>query len=166
MAHPFRRVSPSENGAHRPRYPAAALRHQVYAHMSSGCRILLKGGLGLGCRGSSAQVRKIPVTVEMLRWLRSNLLDGGRDQPEAAALWSAMCLGWFFTLKASEYLPPLELSGAPPRVLKGRDLEFFRDGDVRCSVCDYCGSSPSFDRQFYLPALSPKRPCPPEPALA
>ena len=79
-------------------------------------------------------MRKIPVTVEMLRWLRSYLLDGGRDRPEAAALWSAVCLGWFFMLRASEYLPPQELSGAPPRVLKGRDLEFFRDGGVRCSV--------------------------------
>ena len=37
-------------------------------------------------------------------------------------------------LRASEYLPPLELMGAPPRVLRGRDLEFFRNEDVRCIV--------------------------------
>ena len=110
------------------------------AHISSGFPDPLQGRVRLWAaiqglhRWDGPQVRKIPVTVEMLRWLRSYLLDGGRDRPEAAALWSAVCLGWFFMLRASEYLPPQELSGAPPRVLKGRDLEFFGDSGVRCSV--------------------------------
>ena len=75
-------------------------------------RTPFKGGLGSGLLYRvftvwTGLVRKIPVTVEMLRWwLRSYLLDGGRDRPEAAALWSAMCLGWFFMLRASQYLPP------------------------------------------------------------
>ena len=111
-----------------------------YAHISSGFPDPLQGRVRLWAaiqglhRWDGPQVRKIPVTVEMLRWLRSYLLDGGRDRPEAAALWSAVCLGWFFMLRASEYLPPQELSGAPPRVLKRRDLEFFGDNGVRCSV--------------------------------
>ena len=50
------------------------------------------------------------------------------------ALWSAKCLGWLFMLQASEHLPPQYLLGAPPRVLRGHDLEFFKEGGVRCTL--------------------------------
>ena len=43
-------------------------------------------------------------------------------RPEAAALWSAMCLGWFFMFRASEYLPPQDLGCTPSRVLRGISL--------------------------------------------
>ena len=111
-----------------------------YAHIASGFPDPLQGRVRLWAalqglhRWDGPQIRKIPVTVEMLRWLHVYLHNGGRDRPEAAALWSAVCLGWFFMLRASEYLPPLEVMGAPPRVLRGRDLEFFCNGDVRCSI--------------------------------
>ena len=80
-------------------------------------------------------------------------------------------------------LPPQELSGAPPRVLKGRDLEFFRDGDVRCSIWDATAvvlqlreaKNDQFSRgqvrthhltgSFICPVLA-LRDCTPEPALA
>ena len=69
-----------------------------YAHIASGFPDPLQGRVRLWAalqglhRWDGPQVRKIPVTVEMLRWLHTYLRNGGRDRPEAAALWSAVCL--------------------------------------------------------------------------
>ena len=48
-----------------------------------------------------------PPCKKMLRWIKNYLAQGSRTRQEQAALWAAVCTGWFFMLRASEYLPPL-----------------------------------------------------------
>ena len=71
--------------------------------------LLLQGYARL--RGSL--MRRHPVTPQMLRWIRTGL------RPEAsldsATLWAALLLGFFFLLRAGEYLAP----GAGERAAKG-----------------------------------------------
>ena len=74
-----------------------------------GVDLLLQGYARL--RGSP--MRRHPITPQMLRWIRTGL------RPEAsldgATLWVAPLLGFFFLLRASEYLAP----GAGERAAKG-----------------------------------------------
>ena len=57
-------------------------------------------------RRENAPIRKVPVTPSMLGWIRRYLFQGSRGRQEAQALWGAICIGRFFMLRASEYLPP------------------------------------------------------------
>ena len=97
-----------------------------YAHIAAGFpdplqgRVRLWAGLQGLARWESAPLRKVPVTPQMLKWIFDYLLQGSRPQPEKAALWSSVCIGWFFMLRASEYLPPPNPEHAPKRVLRGR----------------------------------------------
>ena len=71
----------------------------------------------------------------MLAWLRAYLQGSTRPAEEKAALWASICLGWFYMLRASEYLPGIDALNAPSRVLRGSDLDFFRDGK-KCQVSE------------------------------
>ena len=78
--------------------------------------------------------RRRPVTPEMLRWLYTHLHGGTLDQAEAALQWGALCLAFFFLLRASEYLDTGYRS--PLRGLRGRDLKLTREGKP-CSLGDF-----------------------------
>ena len=77
--------------------------------------LLLQGYARL--RGSP--MRRHPVTPQMLRWIRTGL------RPEAsldsAVLWAALLLGFFFLLRASEYLAPESGEGAA-KGIRGVDV--------------------------------------------
>ena len=64
-------------------------------------------------------MRRHPVTPAMLRWIRAGL------RPEAsldgATLWAALMLGFFFLLRASEYLAP-EAGNRAAQGIRGADL--------------------------------------------
>ena len=66
----------------------------------------------------------------MLKWIFDYLFQGSRSQQEKAALWSSVCVGWFFVLRASEYSPPPNPEHAPKRVLRGGDIIFYKEGQV------------------------------------
>ena len=84
------------------------------------------------------KVVRLWTALQGLRRCRGGVALGAQDPagftPTCKALWSAKCLGWFFMLRASQHLPPQDLLGAPPRVLRGHDLEFFKEGGVRCTL--------------------------------
>ena len=68
--------------------------------------------------------RKYPVTVKMLRWLQNFLRDGGEyNEFDGIILWGAICLAFFFLLRASEYLVQNK-SWSRSRVVRGKDLQF------------------------------------------
>ena len=76
----------------------------------------------------SAVKRKYPATPRMLEWLYSYLKhDAGLDKADAAAVWAAVNVGFFYLLRASEFLV-----GAQPwswdGVLHGRDIIGRKDG--------------------------------------
>ena len=110
-----------------------------YAHIAAGYpdplagRVRLWAALAGMHRWDGAPVRKVPVTPRMLAWLRAYLQGSNRPAEEKAAVWASICLGWFYMLRASEYLPGIDALNAPARVLRGSDLDFFRDGK-KCSV--------------------------------
>jgi hypothetical protein len=62
----------------------------------------------------------------MLRWLRANLRP--IEVADEAVLWAAVALGFFFLLRASEYLDVGYR--APNRGLLGRNVELKRQGEV------------------------------------
>ena len=112
-----------------------------YAHIAAGYpdplagRVRLWAALAGMHRWDGAPVRKVPVTPRMLAWLRAYLQGSNRPAEEKAAVWASICLGWFYMLRASEYLPGTDALNAPSRVLRGSDLDFFRDGK-KCSVSE------------------------------
>ena len=63
------------------------------------------------------------MTPRMLLWLRKYLEhDSGLSRPDVAALWCALMTGFFFMLRASEYLVQDGRSWSLERVLHGDDL--------------------------------------------
>ena len=112
-----------------------------YAHIAAGYpdplagRVRLWAALAGMHRWDGAPVRKVPVTPRMLTWLRAYLQGSNRPAEEKAAVWASICLGWFYMLRASEYLPGIDALNAPSRVLRGSDLDFFRDGK-KCQVSE------------------------------
>ena len=107
-----------------------------YAHIAAGFpdplqgRVCLWAGLQGLARWESAPLRKVPVTPQMLKWIFDYLFQGSRSQQEKAALWSSVCVGWFFMLRASEYLPPPNPEHAPKKILRGGDIIFYKEGQV------------------------------------
>ena len=67
--------------------------------------------------------RRAPVTPRMLHWLRAHLLEQGR---EGVLLWAAVALGFFFLLRASEFLPLGYISSS--RQLKGENVLLYAQG--------------------------------------
>ena len=53
-------------------------------------------------RRAGKQERRHPVTTRMLRWVKKHLPIF--ENEEAAVIWAALCIGFFFLLRASEYL--------------------------------------------------------------
>lgn len=68
--------------------------------------------------------RRHPVTPVMLRWIRDNLRIELKE--EEAILWAGVALGFFFLLRASEYLDVGYTQ--PGRGLLGRNLELKENG--------------------------------------
>ena len=108
-----------------------------YAHIAAGFpaplqgRVRLWAGLQGLARWESAPLRKVCLLhPKMLKWIFDYLLQGSRSQQEKAALWGSVCIGWFFMLRASEYLPPPNPEHAPKRVLRGGDIVFYKEGQV------------------------------------
>ena len=84
-------------------------------------------------RREGAAKRKKPVTIEMLKRARVKCSAMGR---RGIVLWAAIAVGFFFLLRASEYV---EVEGAPwhlRRVVKGSDLILRRSGCVVEDVMD------------------------------
>ena len=73
-------------------------------------------------------MRKVPATPAMLSWIRRYLDQSSMAACERAATWAAICTGWFFMLRASEYLPPPDPAQASRRVIRGCDLTFYQEG--------------------------------------
>ena len=107
-----------------------------YAHIAAGFPDPLQGRVRLWAslqglaRWENAPLRKVPVTPQMLKWIFDYLAQSSRPQQERAALWCSVCIGWFFMLRASEYLPPPNPDHAPRRVLRGGDVVFYKGGLV------------------------------------
>ena len=68
--------------------------------------------------------RRMPVTPDMLKWLGDHLQFG--QSQEASLLWGALTLGFFFLLRASEYLDVGYQD--PNRGLRGSDITLKLDG--------------------------------------
>ena len=64
-------------------------------------------------------MRRHPVTPQMLRWIRIGLRP--ETSLDSAVLWAALLLGFFFLLRASEYLAP-EGSEDTTKGLRGVDV--------------------------------------------
>ena len=86
--------------------------------------------------------RRHPVTTRMLAWLKKNLKP--KQSHDGAILWAGLCIGFFFLLRASEYLKPhyqdkrKGLSGHHVTLCVGGEpatLENFRSADeVRITI--------------------------------
>ena len=77
--------------------------------------------------------RRRPVTPRMLSWLRAYLLQGSLASHDAALLWGAVTLGWFFLLRASEYLDVGYTDQS--KGLKGKDVILSCNGKL-CKLHD------------------------------
>jgi hypothetical protein len=74
--------------------------------------------------------RKYPVTPRMLLWIKGHLFESGDYEiAEAAVLWFAVMMGFFFLLRASEFLLQSGRSWSCDRVLRGVDVSV-RAGNV------------------------------------
>ena len=70
--------------------------------------------------------RRMPVTPDMLKWLGEHLQYGRAE--EASLLWGALTLGFFFLLRASEYL---DVGYQDPRGgLRGSDVTLKLNGNA------------------------------------
>ena len=69
-------------------------------------------------RRFGTKVRRMPVTPDMLTWLGKHLMFGRSE--EGSLLWGALTLGFFFLLRASEYLDTGWQD--PKRGLRGADI--------------------------------------------
>ena len=72
-----------------------------------------------------APPRRHPVTPRMLRWIRTGLRI--ENNLNDAVLWAALLLGFFFLLRASEYLAP-EVETPSAKGIRGSDLVPRRGG--------------------------------------
>ncbi|CAE8678476.1 unnamed protein product, partial [Polarella glacialis] len=80
-------------------------------------------------RNGKTVKRKLPVTPEMLLWIRKYLDESeGRSEWDKASLWRALVVAWFFLLRASEYLVQSSKTWTLDRVLRGLDVEFLSNG--------------------------------------
>ena len=70
--------------------------------------------------------RRMPVTPDMLKWLGEHLQYGKTE--EASLIWGALTLGFFFLLRASEYLDVGYQD--PRRGLRGSDVTLKLNGRV------------------------------------
>ena len=109
------------------------------AHLALGLRDPLVGKTRVffalsGIRRREGAVRrKKPVTIEMLQRARAKCSAMGR---RGVVLWAAIAVGFFFLLRASEFL---EVEGAPwhlRRVVKGMDLVLRRRGSASTDAAD------------------------------
>ena len=71
--------------------------------------------------------RRAPVTPRMLAYLHEKL-RGSDSSPETILLWAAICVGFFFLLRASEFLPLGYLPTS--RQLKGRQVLLYAQGKL------------------------------------
>ena len=69
--------------------------------------------------------RRLPVTTQMLAWLKLRLEP--HRYPDRAIIWAAIALGFFFLLRASEYLKPNHPSRSNKGLL-GRHVLLCREG--------------------------------------
>ena len=65
--------------------------------------------------------RKKPITTKMLLWLQQHISTSSYSKGGQATLWFGLMLGFFFMLRASEYLLQ-ERSWSEGRVLRGDDI--------------------------------------------
>jgi hypothetical protein len=87
-------------------------------------RVRLWAAMGGLKRLENPTKRKYPITVKNLRWLRNFLFEGGEyEEVDAVLHWAALCLAFFFLLRASEYLVQNK-SWSRSRVVRGKDLQF------------------------------------------
>ena len=86
-------------------------------------------------QGPAAQ-RKKPVTPKMLLWLKAHIhTKAGLSSADAATLWAAISLAFFFLLRASEYLVN-DRSWSAERVVNGEDLEAMCGGQRVASFAE------------------------------
>ena len=97
-----------------------------YQHLLGGLEdpLAQKGRIWLALGGikrlSGGVERKFPVTIGMMRWMYARY---DTEEPDDAVLWAAIVVGWFFLLRAGEFLA---VDGAPwqlDRVLRGMDVQ-------------------------------------------
>ncbi|CAE7238254.1 unnamed protein product [Symbiodinium sp. CCMP2592] len=129
------------NGARAPGTLKMRLAAIKSAHMSLGLRDPLEGKPRLllvlaGFKKRYATpTRRLPVTPVMLSYLFVQLWETAPR--EAPNLWLALCLGYFFLLRASEFLPVPYLPDS--RHLKGEDLRLRREGRD-CTSADFASA--------------------------
>ena len=67
--------------------------------------------------------RKLPATPRMLKWLKQYLKqEAGLKPGDAAAVWGAIMIGFFFMLRASEYLVRPQIADSASKVIRGQDV--------------------------------------------
>ncbi|CAK9068985.1 unnamed protein product, partial [Durusdinium trenchii] len=72
--------------------------------------------------------RKYPVLPAMLLWIKKHLSTSETlSRVDQAILWAAIMVGFFFLLRASEFLVTMGRSCGTSRTLKGNDIEARRD---------------------------------------
>ena len=72
--------------------------------------------------------RKYPVLPAMLLWIKKHLSTSeALSRVDQAILWAAIMVGFFFLLRASEFLVTMGRSWGTSRTLKGNDIEARRD---------------------------------------
>ena len=72
--------------------------------------------------------RKYPVLPNMLRWMKRHLAENGSyDRANGVIMWAVVMTGFFFLLRASEFLVSAGRSWGTTRVLKGSNVEGRKD---------------------------------------
>jgi len=112
-----------------------------YHHLVEGLAdpLLEKGRVWLALGGikrlGGPEERQLPVTIEMIEWLRGHL--AGED-PDSAVCWAAITTAFFFLLRAGEYVA---VDGSPWQVeralcgadvqarFEGKPVEWFKNAD-------------------------------------
>lgn len=101
----------------------------------------------LGCKredagdGGGARGLRQPVSQRLLRAIHS-ILD--HESRAGRAMWAALCLGWFFMLRASNYAWPGAAGVGRNKVLRRSDVIFGRGANERVSF----GSTPAGDVEW------------------